>query len=242
MKHLIFLYQKLASKERLAFKLSSEETLFPEDLPETIFELNAKYQLASHRIYSKDATSQSIEDQDSFFKGVHWFESVEAFKRAIEEDQKQNQLSPLDFSKYVLAKRPLDKLQIQKVLYLIYAAALMNDIHLFSESPLAYKYGPVFEDVYQAYKGKKSKQIIESHLSSQEIFHLLSSGVRPEIMQLTDEVLALVEGKTGSDLINLTHIPNSPWQQVYEPGANHEIDDETIRRYHPYERRALERC
>ncbi|MDK6856378.1 hypothetical protein QP860_09780 [Aerococcus sp. UMB1112A] len=97
MKHLIFLYQKLASKERLAFKLSSEETLFPEDLPETIFELNAKYQLASHRIYSKDATSQSIEDQDSFFKGVHWFESVEAFKRAIEEDQ--NQLNPLDFDR-----------------------------------------------------------------------------------------------------------------------------------------------
>lgn len=242
MKHLILLYQKIASKERLAFKLSSEETLFPEDMPKVILELNAKYQLAIHRIYSKDATTQSIENQDAFFKGVHWFESVEAFRQAIEADQKQNQLTALDFSKYLLAKQPLDKLQIQKVLYLIYASAVMQGIHLFTEPPLAYRYGPVFEDVYQAYKSKVSKQVIESNLSTEELFQMLASGLRPELVQITDEVLALVEDKTGSDLIYITHLPNSPWQQVYKAGANRVIDDETIRRYHPYERRALESC
>ena len=116
-------------------------------------------------------------------------------------------------------------------MYLIYSVSLERGYKVLNESPVAYEYGPVFEDVYRKYNHYKSKELIEEEPSVRERIALSKSLSNSEILSIVDEVLEIVKGRSGSNLIKITHGKDGPWDKVYEEGKNAVINDDTILKY-----------
>ncbi|AMB99903.1 hypothetical protein AWM75_07940 [Aerococcus urinaehominis] len=227
-RHMIFIYKVPTSSQRLVFVYSSNQLIYPDDLPEKLDDIIEKYELAIHYLTTDDLTIASIKDKDPFFEGIEFYTDLGLFIDKLDGLISQATISPLAFSKLLLSKFKLDKLEIQKVLYLIYAECLQNGVKLFNESPVAYLYGPVFEDVYQEYKSQARGAKIEVDLSYEDLILLPKTVYTPEVRKTTERIIDAIATKTGGALIDITHAPDGPWDMVYEEGCNREIPDSLI--------------
>lgn len=230
-RHLIYIYKVPESTRRIGFVYSSNEPIYHRDLPEKLLQLTERFELSIHRITTDESSIDSIVTKDSFFDDIEFYADLELFTTILEEAVSAEMISPLDFSKLILSKFQLDKLQIQKVLYLIYAECLTNGIKLFDTSPVAFAYGPVFEDVYQEYKHKPKKAYINADLSVDKLATLSKTVYSPRVREITEKVMNAVNGKRSGSLIDITHADGGPWDQVYEEGANNVITDSLILEY-----------
>lgn len=238
-KHKIFIYNSSKSEDRVGYIISDNTLDKSSAIPSMLRDLCDKYDIVIHRLVTKDESLESIVSLDPFFEGVIFHEELEEFSNQIKKLNSSMLPTPLEFSKVLLTKVELDKLQLQKVLYLIYSICLENGYKIFNESPIAYKYGPVFEDVLDEYNDRVSKEKITVEPSLHENV-LLSKVLRNnDIFSLINKIVKKVKDKPGGKLIDITHTDDGPWDQVYVEGLNAVIDDDTILKYNHHVRNRL---
>ncbi|QTJ33066.1 hypothetical protein B8A39_09415 [Dolosigranulum pigrum] len=230
-RHLIYIYKVPESTRRIGFVYSSNEPIYHRDLPEKLIELLERFELSIHRITTDEISIDSIVTKDAFFDDIEFYTDLDLFSITLKKAVASEMISPVDFSKLILSKFQLDKLQIQKVLYLIYSECLTNGIKLFDISPVAFDYGPVFEDVYQEYKHEPNKAHISTDVSVDKLATLSKTVYSPRVREITEKVMKAVNSKRRGSLIDITHANGGPWDQVYEKGANNIITDSVISKY-----------
>ena len=126
----------------------------------------------------------------------------------------------------------LNKTQVNKLLFMCYGVYLaFYKKRLFSETPKAWPYGPVFPNVYKQYSlynvpiyiDKEKNRAFESDEKAKNIF-----------TQVVDRFCRV----SAYDLSMWSHLPGGPWHKtVYgingdeNSGWNKEISDELIKNY-----------
>lgn len=122
---------------------------------------------------------------------------------------------------------PVSNLKLQKLLYYVQAAFLVEkDKPAFDAPIMAWKYGPVVEDIYYEYRNYVNADI----LTSEDIDEVFAE----EDECLINKVVDSYKKYSGVALIQKTHREN-PWKKFYEKDNIYdakEIDQKTIRNYY----------
>lgn len=182
---------------------------------------------------------ESVTKKDHFFKDVEVIKDVDEFIKLINRDRV---LIGLDVAKYILSKVRCTHLKLEKLVYLCYADYLCRyDKKLFIDKIYAYKYGPVIETVYEKYKvyGYNEIRNDDKDISATNILELPSKsrilfaedGIRK--IGSIDKALDLYGNLTASELVDITHRKNTPWD-VSGSGqnSNRVISDIAIKKLH----------
>src|SRR5690606_31688827 len=84
-------------------------------------------------------------------------QDIERFIEVILNDQ---ELSAYDLAKFILTVSSVSHLKLQKLIYYVYAEFLLRTGEkLFRDPIVAYKHGPVVEDVFKKYRSYGSSII-----------------------------------------------------------------------------------
>lgn len=229
-RHEIYLYTSDDATERIAL-VTNDKHSSAKITEEELRKLREKYDFATHSLFTDSSDLKSIVLLDPFFEGVEFYTELDSFLDKLATFKKISLPTPVEFSNILLARSPLDKLQLQKVLYLIYSICLDQGEKIFREQPLAYKYGPVYRDVLREYYNYRKSEKIYKESSIIEEISLSKSLDINKVFSIMDIVLKLIENKSGGNLIEVTHAENGPWDQVYVEGKNAIIEDEVILKY-----------
>lgn len=106
-------------------------------------------------------------------------------------------------------------LKLQKLTYLAHAWHLgVEGKPLFDDDVIAWQYGPVFINIYNAFKSYKKNPIREL---GRDIYNDAPKISNKEGRQakLLDMVWKSHKGLDASTLINITHVIDGPWDRVY---------------------------
>lgn len=199
--------------------------------------------ISTHMIQTDDKTWQSVYSADHFFKDVKVINSVDEFIQLIKKDR---QLLGIDVAKYILSKITCTQLKLQKLVYLCFADYLCNTgKKLFEDKIYAFKYGPVIDTVYKKYKkyGYKPIERDTEDISSKGIFEMPSKSRILFAEDGTGKLLSIEETlkkygkKTASELVDITHKENSPWNKTDKGILKKypEIKLDIIEKYHKNE-------
>lgn len=181
------------------------------------FECGKDVSISTHVIKSYEDSWKSVVENDAFFKNVELINCIDEFIELINKDRT---LLGIDVAKYILNKINCTHLKLQKLVYLCHADYLCdNGDALFTDDILAFIYGPVVESVYNQYKGKKN---IEQNVDNKEILFSKIEEMPTKsrilfaengILKVSsiDKTLDKYEKYTASELVDLTHKENSPW-------------------------------
>ena len=98
---------------------------------------------------------------------------------------------------------------------------------LFNDQIEAWDLGPVVSDVYQMYKsfGKNHISLKDNEDDFKE------DSISTEELELLIDVYNEYSKYSASELIDMTHEKNTPWDQVYEKKKNKVIPLELIKKY-----------
>lgn len=126
--------------------------------------------------------------------------------------------------------RTTTPLQLIKLLYIAHGFLLaVRGKTLFSEPVQAWKFGPVIKSVYH-----KAKDFGRAPIPG-DLPMLLSFGARtidPDTKKIIGAVVDKWGNLSGVALSNWTHLPGSPWHQVFREDANDiVIPNELIQKY-----------
>lgn len=117
---------------------------------------------------------------------------------------------------------PMKVIKLTYLAYSWYLTLTKGDKSLTSEKPEAWKYGPVFQTLYNSLKEYGSAEI-ESKLPVTKDESLTKDDV-----DFLEKIWSLYGGKSGIYLSALTHKNGTPWDITYRKGYNCEIDDDLI--------------
>lgn len=131
------------------------------------------------------------------------------------------------------SNRGLTPMQLLKLVYIAHGWKLaVSGQSLISEDVEAWKHGPVIRPLYN-----KVKRFGYDHVSEN-----LKSGIFNECPDIdADDQLAariinaVYKGygkKSGTDLSQITHLPDTPWDRHYVPGENRIISTDSIREHY----------
>lgn len=133
--------------------------------------------------------------------------------------------------------KPISNMQLIKLLYIAqgFSLALLDKALFDDDSIQAWKYGPVVPSIYHEFKRFGS-----SPIDTKSIWASDKMGARYETPELRDKnkktvvliTWQLYEKVPPEELIRLTHKPGTPWDVVYEEGANNVIPNYIIRAYY----------
>ncbi|MCG8465499.1 MAG: DUF4065 domain-containing protein [Xanthomonadales bacterium] len=125
--------------------------------------------------------------------------------------------------------KTLTPLQLMKLVYVSHGWALaMLGQGLFEDRIEAWKYGPVIPELYQAIKAYGRDPIPLGNIQSDS-----NNKVPEHIKSFLRSVYKSYGHLSGIDLSNLTHLPGTPWEKVYEQGTrNAQIYDEAIMQHY----------
>lgn len=146
---------------------------------------------------------------------------------------------------FFVYKKEITLLKLQKLLYIAYGWNLVLDREnprLFDEPIVAWKYGPVVPSIYYYFKDKTdSRNAIHTYVvgfDENDKIDLNAIPIIPEddkhTKRIINAVLKKYGDKSGEELVNKLHEPNSPWSKTYnkngiqESGRNSVISDEYI--------------
>lgn len=187
---------------------------------------------STHYICTDSESWESIVSYDAFFAGVYVAESIERFVHLIRKDFA---LSGYDVAKYILSKHECTHLVLEKLTYLCFADYLCKyGKKLYEDKIYAFTYGPVVDTVYDKYnhhKGDLSVDIEEVVIRSRIL--ILPDGM--ERLKSIDETLEKYTMCSASELIDITHAPESPWSMKDSKKAFQLIDDDIIMKHHIFE-------
>lgn len=237
-KHFMILSSSYSTGQRIAMHYIIDENMTPEMLTSEVKKIKElcgeTVSISTHYVETEHATWESVVEKDSFFENVRVVETLVGFVNMISEDRV---LKGLDIAKYILATHACTHLELEKLVYMCYADYLCaTHKRLFEDKIYAFKYGPVVESVYEAYKGMKD---IEEGLTSDQ--HLDKDyeqmPVRSRILFAEDGIskithidatLRKCEGLLASELVRITHVSGGPWDSVHKDTLYTEIPDKTI--------------
>ncbi|MDN8592007.1 DUF4065 domain-containing protein [Paenibacillus sp. 11B] len=195
--------------------------------------------LGIHKLSTDSISWTSVVEKDSFFKDVLVSEDMEVFIRQITASK---ELNVHDIVKFILAIKPVTQLKLQKLLYYAYAEYLLKTGRkLFREPIVAYKYGPVVEEVYQVQRHNGSSVIVmeddEFQLSTgaslpASVVRVLGSEDGVEATVCILEVVGRYFDLDARELVDKTHQVGGPWDTVYLEGMNCLITDDLIKGSH----------
>lgn len=138
----------------------------------------------------------------------------------------------LNIAKTDVTPKPLTPLQLIKLTYIAHGWSFVNlTTPLVSEDVHAWKYGPVFPDLYHEIKSFGSQPVDNVPQSDRE----KASGA-----ELVSEEAALVRAVydsysnfSGIDLTRMTHMHGTPWHQTWQISQNGVvIGNDLIRDYY----------
>jgi uncharacterized phage-associated protein len=137
--------------------------------------------------------------------------------------------SSLTVSYYLIGKAKdenaiLTALKLQKILYLAYGHyAAATSGKLFSESIVAWQYGPVVQSIYQTFKRFGNENLCSFVDNSTEITTQKIEDAKEEIsiehQMFLDMIWSIYKRFTAGQLVELTHRDQTPWAQVTHNGS-----------------------
>ncbi len=242
--HFIAIVSDYTQGLRIGWHYSSEEKLDKNYINQFLSQVKKKCgdaKLAVHKLSTDSKSWSSVVEKDTFFKDIFITKDAEEFVSLVTKDQ---QLSAYDVAKFILSIHPTSHLKLQKLLYYVYTEFLLRTGEkLFKEPIVAYKYGPVIEDVFQRYKSNGSS-VIDYGEDATITYSTDDVAVTPSFMKMAssehgitalDCVLAALdkyEDFNAGQLVDRTHQPGGPWDRVYQEGKNAEVSDDLILQYH----------
>ena len=109
--------------------------------------------------------------------------------------------------------RELTPMQLLKLTYIAHGYSLaLRSVELIDNEVQAWQYGPVIPALYHSIKHHRDGGV-------KPIPRFEASELDDQECQLVEAVYAAYGHRTGIDLSNLTHQPNSPWSKVYKSNS-----------------------
>lgn len=195
-----------------------------------------------HKLVTDSLSWQSVVEKDSFFKDIFAISDMDEFFKTLGDDE---EVTAVDIAKLITTSIEITHLKLQKLLYLCYAEYMIKfEEKLFDEKIVAYKYGPVVEEVYHTFKEYRYSEI--TSIDDDETVYFYNEDVRfnPIFMKVLgskhgiDKALTILDtikkytSYSANQLVDLTHKKDSPWDKVYVEGWNKVITDDIILDYH----------
>lgn len=197
-----------------------------------------------HKLTTDSLSWESVVKKDSFFEDVFAVGDMDEFLERLYDD---TDVSALDVARVIISMMEVTQLKLQKLVYLCYAEYLTKfKEKLFNEKLVAYKYGPVIEEVYSAFR-EYGYNTIHSVDDDSSYFRIKDSAFNPVFMKVLnsenglDKALSIIESiqyygeYSASELVSLTHQDDTPWDLVYQENWNNQITDELILEFHKNE-------
>lgn len=237
-KHFIILGSSYNTGKRIAldYKMDNEGCRRALNFLDSI--KNKNYNLSTHTIATPIDSFDEIRKIDSFFENVQLVESEKEFLKYLDLDK---EITPIELAKYILTKiHSCGHTKLEKLVYFCYADYLCKyNKKLFQDEFYAYKYGPVSSRLYAVLK-RSDSVTLPNRLS-----RTFNRPFESRILNSEDGVLKLHSIETTLDkymkltksqLVELTHRPNTPWDKNGRGNyANAVISDDDILKYHKYE-------
>ncbi len=118
----------------------------------------------------------------------------------------------------------ISNMKLQKILYFAQAAHLVvEDSQLFNEEILAWKYGPVIQEVYQVYKGTRAP--IKAPSSKAYM------NLNTDTVTFLEEVWQLFGKYSAGKLVEMTHA-HAPWKSVFNGSRDVIITKDSMKEYY----------
>ncbi len=241
MKHFILLSSSYSLGTRIAldFVLSddNENQEIKHALQKIEKECGKDVSIAVQFIETESKEWTSVQKADNFFKDVKIIGSTSDFIDLIKKDRK---LSSITVANYILTKLKCTHLQLEKLVYLCFADYLCDfDDKLFEDNIYAFKYGPVINQVYEKYKKFGREEISDIQLERIDskyelpLSSLIQFSERGQDKLISiDNTIEKYSGFTASELVQITHRPESPWSKTFDKSYRKEIPDEIIKQFH----------
>lgn len=243
--HFILVASSYTEGRRIGFHLSAEnkiEKSIIEDKMKRISQIN-RDDVGVHSLMTDRQDWESVIKLDSFFKDILICHSFDEFVEDLTVDSK---ITAIDVAKFFLSVKPMSHLKVQKLVYLAYKEYLSEyQMPLFEEKIVAYKYGPVVEEVYQKFRdyGASEIKIDDNKEYILKDIHLPQAMGRmllaKDAGKIVPTLLKIIEDYgdfSGGKLVDLTHSEKGPWETVYKPYLNCEITDAVILSQMKYEK------
>ncbi|AWI44134.1 hypothetical protein BJG88_04800 [Staphylococcus nepalensis] len=194
----------------------------------------------SHLVTTSKATLSSLKEKDDFFENVHYYSDFQEFLTIAKHT---SILKAMDVARYILLLKPTSPLKLQKLLYICYERFYEKKGHfMFNDRFLAYEYGPVVEDVYQNYKGRRDILKLED---DKTIYSITNESFNPivyrlsrvsygeEIKKIVKETVEYYSKYSAGDMVRKTHELGTAWSIANNKGRNTEITEDIILKAKP---------
>lgn len=122
---------------------------------------------------------------------------------------------------------PVTPMKLQKLLYLVFKQYLKDTGQiLFSESFMAWRYGPAVESVYDEFKTYHADPITEYSKDSKGNSYIVDENACPPFLLAIDTIWERYKTYNGIQLSNLTHKPGTAWDKAKKSQSmSLDIDD-----------------
>ncbi|MBA5725485.1 Panacea domain-containing protein [Bombella favorum] len=121
----------------------------------------------------------------------------------------------------------LTPMKLLKLVYLAHGWMLgTHRVPLIRNRIEAWMYGPVVPELYEQIRHYKRNPVTTTLQAPTET-------LSPQMREVINRVFDTYKGMSGPELSTLTHLPNTPWEQIYNSqGAWAPIPDWMIERYY----------
>lgn len=240
--HALIIHSDYSIGRRIALHRICESLADFKELRQLFAKLKSQFDhltFSFHCIQTESSSIDSIPEYDSFFDGIQFYSDIDQFIELIKEDIK---IKPIDVAKLILLKGEYSHLELQKLIYLAYCEYFrLYGEDLFSDDFQAWDLGPVIPDIYHSlkiYRDKKITKYRDSNVFPEIYSRLVKIPKYDKLINAIDLTLKKYSNSTAWELVNTTHVPDGPWDMVYNKGEgkNEIIPKELIKEY------VLEHC
>lgn len=143
--------------------------------------------------------------------------------------------SPFAIANYFIRKSaesgvPLTPMKLIKLVYIAHGWYLaLAGKPLLGESIEAWQYGPMIKSLYRAFKCYGNKPLPLSAATDA----VIDDNEHEDVRRLLDKIWERYSRLTAAQLSTITHQPDTPWSQVYDPYQRGTlIPDHLIRKHY----------
>lgn len=242
--HFIVIMSHYKKGYRVGWHYATEEQLDKKVMSSFMAKLKKKcgdVQFGIHKLSTDSISLESVIEKDHFFEDVIFTEDMDTFIDYVARDQG---LTALDVSKFILTIWPSSHIKLQKLLYFVYAEFLKRTgTKLFDEPIVSFRYGPVVESVFREFT-PHGASIIDYEEDGKFIISAKEAAATPSVIKMITsehgsvavecilDVLKEYGKEKPFDLVEKTHKKGGPWERVYEERKNNPLTDELILQYH----------
>lgn len=189
---------------------------------------------AIHHIQTQYKDIESIAEYDGFFENIEYYSDFDLFVDSIEKDIT---IKPMDIAKIILSNGKYSHLELQKLVYFVYCEYLtLYGEDVFLDDFEAWRHGPVIPDIYHSFKDYGDRKIAkykDSDIFPEIYSRLVKIPGYDDLIEAIDKTLDKYGGSTAWKLVNETHVPDGPWDTVYQNGkGQNKIIPKDLIKYH----------